>query len=192
MALFYTCAPWRDGWPALHAELQRADPLSAAKIHPNDAQRIQRALEIVRSGGASRSEHWQTERVPVWQGRVLKLVLQPTERETLRSNIALRFEQMMAAGLLDEVRSLYQREDLHLNLPSIRSVGYRQLWQHLDGELSVAEAVERAIIASRQYAKRQLTWLRREDDLRVLPEGVQQQQAQALRELDEFLANPAA
>lgn len=153
------------GWPAMHARLQALDADRAAQLHPNDSQRIQRALEIVISTG---------EPVAAWYARgggqgltepPLKFAVMPVSREAMREQIALRFRQMMDAGLLDEVRVLHQRGDLHRELPSIRSVGYRQLWAYLEGELDLDTAITRAITATRQFAKRQLTWLNTERDL---------------------------
>lgn len=161
----------REGWPALHAELQRVDPVSAARIHPNHSQRISRALEVYRASGIPLSA-WQArtgEELPPAAGyRVSQLAVCPAERAVLHRRIELRFRQMLAAGLLEEVRALHARGDLHAGLPAIRAVGYRQLWQHLDGECGLEEAVERAIAATRQLAKRQLTWLRKWPDLNWL------------------------
>lgn len=150
----------RDGWAALHAELASLDPLAAARIHPNDRQRIQRALEVRYATGAPIST-LQASRVasqPDFDFRCWALV--PGERAILHRRIAQRFEAMMAAGLLDEVRRLFARGDLTAQHPAMRAVGYRQLWQHLAGECSLDEAVERGIAATRQLAKRQLTWLK--------------------------------
>lgn len=153
-----------QGWPALHARLAALDPAAGAKIKPNDQQRIQRALEIFELSGRPRSEHWAEPRGERLPGPLVKLALMPPERGVLHAAIARRFRQMMAAGFLDEVRALRARGDLHVGLPSIRAVGYRQLWEHLDGLGSLSEAVERGIVATRQYAKRQITWLRSEAD----------------------------
>ncbi len=182
----------QHGWPHLHARLQEVDAQAANQIHPNDAQRIQRALELALTHGKSRSEYWQQTRQPVWDGAVLKLALLPQDREQLRERIAQRFELMMQQGFLDEVRALYQRGDLHAQLPAIRSVGYRQLWQHLDGELSESEAVERGIIATRQYAKRQMTWLRRESSLSVVQGDAASCLDQAVELCRAFLADRSA
>ncbi|ORE88869.1 tRNA delta(2)-isopentenylpyrophosphate transferase [Oceanococcus atlanticus] len=181
----------KHGWPALHRELVERDPQAAALIHPNDAQRIQRALELARGSGANRSALWQAPRQPVWAGRALKLALVPATRDSLREEIAVRFKQMMAQGFLEEVRLLRARNDLDLSLPSMRSVGYRQLWQHLDGELALEDAVNRGIIATRQYAKRQITWLRRERRLVVLPHLPDLRAAAARRAVEAFLAQRA-
>ncbi len=149
------------GWPALHADLARVDALTAARLAPNDSQRLQRALEIWRTSGHPMSE-WLAQAprpmLPGWQ--FLTISLEPSDRLVLHRRIAQRYETMMRAGLLDEVRALHARADLHPGLPSIRCVGYRQLWAYLDSETSLDEAVERAIAATRQLAKRQITWLR--------------------------------
>lgn len=153
------------GWPAMHARLATQDPQTAARLHPNDQQRVQRALEIIALSGSTPSEFQAQARTPVLAGSVLKLALNPPHRAELHERIARRFELMMRQGFLDEVRALHARGDLHADLPSVRSVGYRQLWQHLDGDYGLDEAVARGIAATRQFAKRQLTWLRSEDAL---------------------------
>jgi len=155
----------QHGWPALHARLARVDPASAARLHPNDAQRIQRALEIVELGGAPVARQ-QADRARGGLGQPLvKLAVNPPERALLHERIRARFAAMMEQGLLDEVRRLRARGDLTPDLPALRAVGYRQLWGHLDGEGDLAGAVERGIAATRQLAKRQLTWLRAEAGL---------------------------
>lgn len=152
----------RVGWRGLHAELARVDPQAAARIHPNDPQRIQRALEVWRVAGRPLSE-LQTERAPAaLPYHFIKIVLSPTDRAVLHERIALRFRQMLAEGLIDEVETLFQRGDLGPHLPSIRSVGYRQVWDYLAGTSSREEMEYRGVVASRQLAKRQLTWLRSE------------------------------
>ncbi|QIB67658.1 tRNA (adenosine(37)-N6)-dimethylallyltransferase MiaA [Kineobactrum salinum] len=154
----------REGWPALHARLAQVDPEAAARIHPNHSQRIGRALEVYRSSGISLSQ-WQqrgtTGVAATQQFRILQLAICPAERALLHRRIELRFRQMMAAGLLDEVRQLRRRPDLHPGLPALRTVGYRQLWRHLEGQCSLEEAIQQGIAATRQLAKRQLTWLRK-------------------------------
>ena len=152
------------GWPALHARLARHDPATAARLHPNDAQRIQRALEILERSGTPASGHAPPAAGGL-EGPVLKLALNPPERSVLHEQIAARFQQMMQAGFLAEVARLRTRGDLHPDLPSMRAVGYRQLWAHLEGACDLAGAVERGIAATRQLAKRQLTWLRAEPGL---------------------------
>jgi tRNA dimethylallyltransferase len=157
------------GWPSLHAELATVDPQAAQRIHANDPQRIQRALEVFRASGRTISD-WQRERaqerLPL---RTLKLVLAPSERAVLHARIGQRFDAMLAAGFLDEVRALralpqLQAHPAPLDLPAIRAVGYRQAWLHLDGDTGEAEFRDRAIFATRQLAKRQWTWLRGELD----------------------------
>src|SRR5690348_964027 len=157
----------QHGWPVLHARLAERDPQAAARIRANDAQRIQRALEVIELSGRPLSEQQRGThaRFPY---RVLKLALVPSDRNLLRERIAQRFDAMLAAGFLDEVRRLRARGDLHPELPALRAVGYRQAWQHLDGETGAREFRERAIFATNQLAKRQLTWLRGEVDARAL------------------------
>lgn len=151
----------RDGWPALHTRLQQVDPTAAARIPPHDSQRLQRALEVWMLTGKTLTQ-WHAEQAPAealpWQ--VHWLAIAPPDRALLHQRIALRFDQMLAAGLIEEVQALRARGDLHLGLPSMRSVGYRQVWQYLDGEFDRAELRERGLAATRQLAKRQLTWLR--------------------------------
>jgi len=149
----------QHGWPALHARLAEVDPAAAARIHPNDAQRIQRALEVHAVTGESITNLQAQTRSPLLRD-FLTVALVPQDRERLHAALAQRFEQMMAAGLLDEVRGLYARGDLTDAMPAIRAVGYRQLWAHLAGSYSLDTAVTRAIAATRQLAKRQMTWLR--------------------------------
>ena len=153
------------GWPEMHRRLVGIDPDAAAKIRENDAQRIQRALEVFRiSGRTISSFHRQTAQEPV--ANFLKIALWPEDRERLARKIGERFDQMMAQGLLGEVESLYQRDELHADLPAMRCVGYRQLWQHLAGETELQQAVENAKVATRRLAKRQLTWLRADQDVK--------------------------
>lgn len=156
------------GWPALHVELAKVDPVTAARLHPNDAQRIHRALEVFRLTGQALSQLQSARALPKPRWDVLRLAIQPKERATLHQRIEARFEAMMALGFLDEVRGLRARADLHPDLPSIRAVGYRQLWAHLGGELSLEQAVQAGIAATRQLARRQLTWLRAEPALHWL------------------------
>ncbi|MBS3959292.1 MAG: tRNA (adenosine(37)-N6)-dimethylallyltransferase MiaA [Xanthomonadaceae bacterium] len=152
------------GLPALHAELRAIDPVAAARIQPGDPQRTLRALEVFRLSGRPISE-WQAQGTgprPPFPFRVLKLVLAPTERTVLHERIARRFRAMLEAGFLDEVRALRADPRLHPELPSMRAVGYRQAWRHLDGAIDHAAFVEQGIAATRHLAKRQLTWLRGE------------------------------
>ncbi|NYS13130.1 tRNA (adenosine(37)-N6)-dimethylallyltransferase MiaA [Achromobacter xylosoxidans] len=152
----------RDGWPALHAELARLDPVTAARLAPNDSQRIQRALEICQLSGQPMSALLVRQRAAAGDddNRYLTISLEPSERAALHARIEQRFDAMLANGLLEEVRGLHARADLHPGLPSVRCVGYRQMWAHLDGEISLEEAREQGIAATRQLAKRQITWLR--------------------------------
>ncbi len=154
------------GWPALHAELRAVDPVSAERLHPNHSQRIGRALEVFRISGRPLSA-WQTGPAPgaAADYRWVNLALAPHRRETLHERIAQRFDQMLAAGLIEEVDGFFRRGDLHDGLPSMRAVGYRQVWQYLAGEIDDVAMRERALAATRQLAKRQFTWLRSWPDL---------------------------
>jgi tRNA dimethylallyltransferase len=156
----------RLGWPALHARLAGVDPVAAARIHPNDTQRIQRALEVHAVGGRPISE-LQTATRPALQREFIVAALIPEDRARLHAALERRFALMMDAGLLDEVRALYARGDLTEAHPAIRAVGYRQLWAHLAGSYSLDTAVSRAVAATRQLAKRQMTWLRSMANIRV-------------------------
>ena len=147
------------GWPALHAELARFDPATAARLAPNDAQRIGRALEIVRLTGRPMSAQLARTAAALPYD-VLQLALVPSDRAVLHRRIAERFDDMLDAGLLDEVRTLRARYDLTPDLPSMRAVGYRQAWACLDGAIDTQTLREQGIAATRQLAKRQLTWLR--------------------------------
>lgn len=159
------------GWNVLHAELAAIDPAAAGRIGANDRQRIGRALEVWRLTGRPISD-WQTDRVrAVFPFRILKLVLAPTDRAVLHARIAQRFDAMLAQGFLDEVHRLRADPRLHghpapLDLPALRAVGYRQAWRHLDGLTDARGFREEAIAATRQLAKRQLTWLRAQADAR--------------------------
>lgn len=148
------------GWPALHAELARLDPTAAARLKPTDAQRIQRALEVVRLTGAPLAESLarRTDAAPPY--RLVQFALLPSDRAALHRRIAQRFDAMLEAGLIDEVRALRRKYRLEAGLPSMRCVGYRQVWEHLEGGCDRADLREKGIAATRQLAKRQLTWLR--------------------------------
>ncbi|WP_095109353.1 tRNA (adenosine(37)-N6)-dimethylallyltransferase MiaA [Pseudomonas sp. Irchel 3E20] len=168
----------RLGWQALHDQLAAVDPVSAARIHPNDPQRLSRALEVYRVSGQSMTAHRErqsaqsTEAAASGRGQlpytVANLAIAPANRQVLHERIAQRFTQMLEQGFVDEVIALRSRGDLHAGLPSIRAVGYRQVWDHLDGKLTFTEMQERGIIATRQLAKRQFTWLRSWADLQWL------------------------
>ncbi|MCU6434480.1 tRNA (adenosine(37)-N6)-dimethylallyltransferase MiaA [Undibacterium sp. Jales W-56] len=150
----------RDGTPALHARLATLDPVTAARLKPNDSQRIQRALEIIALTGQPMSDLLAQQPKSEMPFDMLSLSLEPSDRTVLHQRIAKRFDIMLEQGFLDEVRRLRERGDLHPDLPSMRCVGYRQAWEHLDGAYDLNEMRERGIIATRQLAKRQLTWLR--------------------------------
>jgi tRNA dimethylallyltransferase len=150
------------GWPALHAELARLDPVSASRIRPNDRQRIQRALEVIEASGRPLSAQLAEDLRGATRRGDLPIVLAPADRGLLFARLAARFDDMLRRGFVDEVRRLRARGDLHAGLPSMRLIGYRQLWQHLAGEATLEAASERAVAATRQLARRQLTWLRAE------------------------------
>lgn len=148
------------GCPALHQRLAKIDPESAAKIATTDPQRTLRALELWELTGKTRSQLWQEQTQPEFPWRVLQLGLTPAARSTLHQRIAERFAKMLEQGFIEEVEALRARSDLHLGLPSMRAVGYRQVWQYLDGDGDRATLLEKGIAATRQLAKRQLTWMR--------------------------------
>ncbi|NVJ57531.1 MAG: tRNA (adenosine(37)-N6)-dimethylallyltransferase MiaA [Vibrionaceae bacterium] len=152
------------GWEVLHDQLKHIDPVSAQRIHPNDPQRLSRALEVYRISGKTLTELTQTkgESLPF---RVKQFAIAPKERAELHRRIELRFEKMMEAGFEEEMKALYARKDLHPDLPSIRCVGYRQMWDYLDGNCTLDDAIFKGICATRQLAKRQITWLRSWDNL---------------------------
>jgi tRNA dimethylallyltransferase len=156
------------GWPALHARLAQVDPAAAARIRPGDSQRIQRALEVWQLAGRPLSALQAEGESPLRGWRLLKLALAPPDRAELHARIAQRFAEMMAAGFMAEVERLHARGDLHLGMPSIRAVGYRQLWAALEGECDPTTAVADAVTATRRLAKRQMTWLRAEEGLHWL------------------------
>ena len=168
------------GWPALHARLQAVDPVTAARLAPKDSQRIGRALEVWTLTGQPLSAFHQDTKpdAPSWNIPVISL--EPLDRAWLHQRIAQRFDAMMAAGFLDEVRTLRARGDLHPDLPSMRCVGYRQAWQGLDEGWSEGEIRDRGIFATRQLAKRQLTWLRGMPQRTVAPADAPDALAQVL------------
>lgn len=154
------------GWPALHADLKTIDPVAAARIQPNDGQRIQRALEVFRLSGKTLTELHATTPLPDPRLQFHAYAWVPSDREQLYNAIGARFEAMMQAGLLQEVRRLYERGDLHAGLPAIRSVGYRQLWEHLEQGIPLPTAHSNAVFATRHLARRQLIWLRSDSELK--------------------------
>jgi tRNA dimethylallyltransferase len=155
----------QQGWEALHKKLAEIDPVAAQRIHPNDAQRIQRALEVFQLTGKSLSAWQQENRALPDCFQIINLAVAPSDRAILHERIALRFEEMLRAGFVDEVKHLFYRGDLNLEMPSIRSVGYRQVWEYLRGNLTYDQMHEKGVIATRQLAKRQLTWLRSWPDI---------------------------
>jgi tRNA dimethylallyltransferase len=155
------------GWLHMHQKLSEVDPQAAARIHPNDPQRIQRALEVHAASGVTMTELWaQQDPIPLPYD-VIKIALIPADREQLRERIAQRFHLMLEQGLINEVTQLRNRGDLNLDMPSMRCVGYRQVWEYLENKVDYPHMVEQGINATRQLAKRQLTWLRKEPDCNV-------------------------
>jgi tRNA dimethylallyltransferase len=175
------------GWPALHGELAQIDPVTAARLAPNDSQRVGRALEIFRLTGQPMSAQLDKAQT-VLPYRVLQLALIPSDRAVLHQRIAARFDAMLAEGLLDEVESLRQHYSLTAGLPAMRAVGYRQAWAYLDGETDLNTLREQGIAATRQLAKRQLTWLRSWPDAVVLDALADDLDAQAFDRVARHLA----
>ncbi|MEH6357739.1 MAG: tRNA (adenosine(37)-N6)-dimethylallyltransferase MiaA [Pseudomonadales bacterium] len=165
----------RLGWQALHEKLQKIDPIAALKIHPNNPQRLMRALEVYELTGVALGEHWQqqAESVNDLPCQLHQFAIIPEDRAALHARIEQRFMMMLEQGFVDEVNGLYNRDDLHKDLPALRSVGYRQVWEYLDGALSYDEMVFRGVVATRNLAKRQLTWLRGWPELNTLLPGEQ-------------------
>ncbi|PRY66185.1 tRNA dimethylallyltransferase [Vreelandella songnenensis] len=149
-----------EGLGALHEALRQVDPVSAQRIHPNDPQRMMRALEVYYSTGRPMSALWAEQQPETFPWRVLSIALSPADRSVLHGRIEKRFTTMLSEGLIEEVSALKKRDDLHIDLPAMKSVGYRQAWEYLDGEYDYPTLKERGVIATRQLAKRQLTWLR--------------------------------
>lgn len=150
-----------EGLEALHRTLYEVDPKASQRIHPNDPQRTLRALEVYYASGRPMSELWSEQVATPFPWRVVSVALAPEDRQVLHQRIAKRFALMLKQGLIEEVAALKQRDDLHSALPAMKSVGYRQVWEYLSGTLDHAELLPRGVIATRQLAKRQLTWLRR-------------------------------
>jgi tRNA dimethylallyltransferase len=166
------------GWPAMHRELGRVDPSTAERLDPNDSQRIQRAMEVFYLTGKPMSELIATGKTADLPYRMVSLALVPGDRSVLHERIADRFELMLERGLIEEVRELRQNYDLNPGLPSMRCVGYRQTWRYLEGEYGLAQLREKAVAATRQLAKRQLTWLRAMEQIKefdCLAQDVQEQ-----------------
>jgi tRNA dimethylallyltransferase len=177
----------REGWSALHAELARLDPEAAVRINSKDPQRIQRALEVCYTTGRPISELQRDTVSPLARHSVRAWALAPGDRSVLHQRLEQRFHSMLAAGFLDEVKVLRQRPDLEARHSSMRAVGYRQLWAHLEGEYDLAEATRRGIFATRQLAKRQLTWMRSEQSLNWLDPDIPLSQASWIRDLSHEL-----
>lgn len=152
----------------IHELLAKVDPESAKRLNPNDPQRVQRAYEVYLISGKTMTQHWAEQKQTALPFNVVQFSVMPVERKVLHERIELRFKQMLEQGFEAEVRELFQREDLHKDLPSIRAVGYRQMWEHLEGELDYDEMVFKGIVATRQLAKRQTTWLRSWENLHRL------------------------
>lgn len=169
------------GWPSLHAELDKLDPVAAQRIGPNDAQRIQRALEVIALTGQSMSAIQAQAKPPLPHIEFVSIGFSPADREVLYGRIEARFHAMMAQGFVQEVQRLCERGDLHADLPSIRAVGYRQLWQHVAGQCSLEQAVAQGILATRHLARRQLIWMRAESGLQWIDASA----ASALRECEQ-------
>ena len=159
------------GKEALHKRLAEVDPIAAARIHPNDPQRVQRALEVYEISGKALSDFFVPVEADVLPYQDIKLIIAPADRKVLHDLIAQRFHLMLKQGFMEEVKKLYERGDLNENMPAIRAVGYRQAWSYLQGEEDIATMTEKAIIATRQLAKRQFTWLRRETDAKQFETG---------------------
>lgn len=172
----------QDGWQVLHDELSRIDPVAVARIHPNDPQRLSRALEVYYISGKTMTELTETagENLPF---NAYQFAIAPADRKILHQRIEMRFQMMLNAGFEDEVRALYQRGDLHPDLPSIRCVGYRQMWSYLAGEISYDDMVYRGICATRQLAKRQLTWLRGWEGVHWLDSELPEQSLKAVMQV---------
>jgi tRNA dimethylallyltransferase len=184
----------REGWPALHAELARLDPRAASRVHPHDAQRIQRALEVYELTGRPLSVLQDEGVAETPRRRWLKLALAPADRNVLHDRIACRLRHMLANGFVDEVRRLQLRGDLDLRTPSMRAVGYRQLWPAVRGDVAMDDAVQAALAATRQLAKRQLTWLRAETDVTWLDSEDGGRYTRALEQVSRVVrgVNPSA
>ncbi|MCK9621711.1 MAG: tRNA (adenosine(37)-N6)-dimethylallyltransferase MiaA [Methylobacter sp.] len=177
------------GKEALHQRLAKVDPESAARIHSNDPQRIQRALEVYEISGKPLTSFFieaQAQDIPYQR---IKLIIAPQDRAILHDIIARRFKQMLEQGFIDEVVALYQRGDLTEKMPSVRAVGYRQAWSYLQGEYDLETMIEKAIVATRQLAKRQFTWLRREVDAASFQTGQKDLLAKVLETVNDELSN---
>ena len=181
-----------SGWDKMHQRLAQVDAEAAARIHPNDPQRISRALEVYEMTGKPMSQLQKEQKAEPLPYQVLKLALIPSDRALLHQRIEKRFEQMLEQGFVDEVKTLRNRGDLHQDLPAVRAVGYRQVWDYLDGIIDYNDMVKRGVIATRQLAKRQLTWLRSEKNLTIYDlsrYSEQHIQENALKTVKEYLSS---
>ncbi|MEW5756839.1 MAG: tRNA (adenosine(37)-N6)-dimethylallyltransferase MiaA [Pseudomonadota bacterium] len=176
-----------QGWQAMHARLAAVDPVAAARIHPNDPQRIQRALEVYEISGRPLSAWFSEQPSSQLPYRIIKIALVPGERQILHERIARRFELMLELSLIDEVQRLRQRGDLNLSLPSMRAVGYRQVWEYLDGKFDYNVMKDKGIAATRQLAKRQITWIRSETGVTWIDPLLPQFSDRALKFLEDAL-----
>lgn len=174
----------QQGWPAVHAQLARVDPSSAARLAPNDAQRISRALEVFKLTGQSITEHWKKQQFEPFPYDVLNLAVMPSDRKVLHMRIEDRFHKMLKEGFVEEMQSLYDRGDLNKDMPSIRCVGYRQYWMYLNREMDRTTMIDKSIIATRQLAKRQITWLRSWQNLYWLDPQAAELTARVLKLID--------
>ena len=178
----------RAGWPEMHRELAAVDPDTASSLHPNHSQRISRALEVFRQTGTPMS-HWQRAGSQERRGAIC-VALAPSDRATLHARIEARFDLMLTSGFVEEVKALFERGDLHADLPAIRAVGYRQIWSHLSGECSLEDARDKGIAATRQLAKRQITWLRGWSGLHWINSEAEDGQEQVKNRLRNYLEAP--
>ena len=176
------------GWPEMHRALSVLDPDTAKSLHPNHSQRISRALEVFRQTGTPMSQ-WQRANTQERRDAIC-LALAPEDRATLHARIETRFDRMLEAGFVEEVETLFDRGDLHTDLPAIRAVGYRQIWSHLSGEYSLVDARDKGIAATRQLAKRQITWLRGWSGLHWIDSEAKDGQEQVKNHLRNYLEAP--
>jgi tRNA dimethylallyltransferase len=172
------------GWQEIHRQLAKVDPESANRLNINDSQRLSRALEVYKISGKTLTQHWAEQALQTIPYKVLNLAVMPESRKVLHSRIEQRFNIMLEQGFIKEVEALHQRGDLNLQMPSMRCVGYRQAWQYLEGEYDYATMVEKGIVATRQLAKRQVTWLRSWNDLHWLAPESANLTARVLKLLD--------
>ncbi|MCX7174177.1 MAG: tRNA (adenosine(37)-N6)-dimethylallyltransferase MiaA [Proteobacteria bacterium] len=179
-----------NGWPALHAELARLDPATAARLKTTDAQRIQRALEVVRLSGKPLDTLFAAQRAVSLPYRLLALALLPQDRALLHRRIAARCAEMLGAGMVEEVVDLRRKYRLNADLPAMRCVGYRQVWEMLEGRLPPAELLDRGVFATRQFAKRQLTWLRSMSGIEFIDPFESGFNQRGLQQVREFLGTP--